>query len=74
MGLYSFEDALTAAAENLVQSGLAFAQIRDRRLWIEFQSFEAYCRAKWEYGRRYADQLIAAVQLFTQLIAICSQR
>ena len=70
MDLYAFAEVLKTVCENVVEAGLALRQIRDRRHWIEFPSIEAYCREKWEYGRRYADRLIAAAQLFTQLRAI----
>ena len=34
-----------------VDVGLAFARIRDYRLYrIEFPTFEAYCQQKWQYG------------------------
>jgi hypothetical protein len=40
---------------------LALAEIRDDELFIdEFDSFEAYCREKWQYGKRYAERLMAA--------------
>ena len=45
---------LKTASEHFVEAGLALGQIRDRRLWIEFPSFDAYCRAKWQLGRDYA--------------------
>jgi hypothetical protein len=34
----------------------------------EFDSFEAYCRIQWEYGRNYVDRLISAAQVFKQLV------
>lgn len=56
-----------------VEVGLALAEIRDQRLYrIDFLSFEAYCHAMWEYGRRYVDQMINAAQLFRDLRANCS--
>jgi hypothetical protein len=54
--------------------GLALARIRDGRLYrMDYDSFEAYCQAKWEYGRRYVDQLISAAQMVRQLRASSSQ-
>jgi hypothetical protein len=51
---------------NFVQVGMALARIKELRLYrIEFQRFEPYCQPKWQYGRRYANQLISAAQLFT---------
>jgi len=58
-----------------VQVGLALATIRDRRLYRqEFTTFEEYCRSRWEYGRRYINQLISAAQVFTSLGANGSQK
>ena len=43
---------------------MALAQIRERRLYrIEFQTFEAYCQAKWHCSRQKANRLIAATKL-----------
>src|ERR1051326_4926214 len=54
-----------------IQVGLALATVRDRRLYRgQFGNFQEYCRYRWDYGRRYVDQLIAAAQLFTHLRAI----
>jgi len=48
MDLYACEEVLTAATENFVEAGLALGPNPRPRLYrIEFQSFEAYCRAKW---------------------------
>jgi hypothetical protein len=59
--------------ENFVQVGLAFAQIRKDRLYKEeYDSFETYCQAKWQYGRRYVNRLISAAELVTYLGTNCS--
>jgi hypothetical protein len=53
---------------------LALATIRDKLYFqSQFASFPDYCRAKWDYTRRYADMLIAAAQAFTYLRTNCSQ-
>ena len=46
---YQTCQAIVAMGSNsFVDVGLAFAQIRDRRLYrVEFPSFEACCQAKW---------------------------
>jgi len=41
---------------------------------VEYQSFDAYCRGKWQYSRRQVDSLIAAAQLFNHLRTISSQQ
>jgi hypothetical protein len=66
--LYACEEVVRAGWYTFVQVGLALAQIRDQRLYrLEFDSFEAYCQVKWQYGRRYVNQLISAAQVFTYL-------
>src|SRR6187399_1513443 len=41
--------------------GLAFARIRDGRLYrVEFETFDDYCRQKWQYRRDYVDRIISA--------------
>src|ERR1051326_3770108 len=62
------------ASSNFAQAGLAFGRIRDGELYrMEYKSFDTYCRIKWQYGRDYVDRLIAAAQVFTQLLTICQE-
>jgi hypothetical protein len=59
---------------NFVQVGLAFARIREKRLYrMEYLTFEAYCRQKWQYGRNYVNRLISAAQVFNFLVTACHQ-
>jgi len=39
----------------------------------EYDSFEAYYRVKWQYGRHYVNRLISAAQVFTDLVTIGHQ-
>ena len=72
---YACEDVLETASSTFVQSGLAFARIRDALLYrVDYDSFDVYCREKWQYGRRYVDFLIAAAQIFNQLRTIGSHQ
>jgi hypothetical protein len=74
MDYFACEEVIEGGWASNVQVGLAFATIRDRRLYrAEFRTFDEYCRERWEYGRRYVDQLISAAQVFTYLRANCSQ-
>src|SRR5689334_8308030 len=69
---YSCEAVLEMATTNFVQAGLAFGRIRDLQLYrVDYRSFDVYCREKWQYGRDYVDRLIAAAQVFTQLLTFC---
>jgi hypothetical protein len=71
--LYACEEVVASGWQSFVQVGLALARIRDLGLYrTEFESFPAYCRAKWQYGRRYVNRLISAAQAFTHLGTISS--
>jgi hypothetical protein len=73
--LFACETVIDGGWQTFVQVGLAFAQIRDGRLYKEeFNTFEAYCRVKWEYGRHYINRLISAAQVFTFLVTSCHQK
>ena len=75
-------DALSEAEEGeymgwhtFVDVGLAFARIRDSRLYrVDFDNFEAYCRVKWQYGHNYVDRLISAAQVFRHLMTKSHQK
>ena len=46
---------LAMRCRSFVAVGLTLGKIRDERLYREeFRTFEAYCRAKWQYGPRHA--------------------
>ena len=66
---FACEEVLASGWNTFVQVGLALAQIRDQELYRgEFDSFEAYYRTKWQYGRHYVNRLISAAQVFTHLV------
>ena len=55
--------------------GLAFARIRDSRLCrVEFETFDDYCRQKWQYRRDYVDRISSAALVTTRLLTICQQK
>ena len=64
-------EAIVACGWNtFADVGMALASIRDKELYrVNFTTFEAYCRAKWQYARRYVHHLISAAQLFKHLCA-----
>jgi hypothetical protein len=75
MELLACEAVISTGWSTFVQVGLALARIREGRLYqTGFDSFEAYCQAKWQYGRHYVNRLISAAQVFTHLVTICHQR
>ncbi|MHC1764501.1 MAG: hypothetical protein AB9869_09360 [Verrucomicrobiia bacterium] len=73
---YAACEAIVATGwRNFVQVGLALAEIRRDRLYREeYDSFEAYCREKWQYGRDYVDRLISAAQVFSHLLTNCQHQ
>jgi hypothetical protein len=66
--LSACEEVVRSGCNSVVQMGLALGLIRDLRLGRgKFDSFEAYCQTKWQYGRRYVNQMISAAQVFNHL-------
>jgi hypothetical protein len=50
--------------------GLALMEIRDKRLYkdvLGFETFEAYCKARWDFSRQRAYQLIESVTVKNNL-------
>lgn len=41
-----------------VEVGSTLAEIRDRRLWRDFDTFDTYCRERWGLTKSHAHQLI----------------
>ncbi len=69
--LQACEAVIRRGFQTFYDVGKAFARIRDARLYRDkFDTFEAYCREKWQYGRDYADRLIAAAEIVTHLQTI----
>jgi hypothetical protein len=66
------EEVIRMGWSSFVDAGMALAQIRNARLYRDdYDSFEDYCRDKWQYGRNYVDGMISAAQLFTHLMTNC---
>lgn len=62
--LAELEGIVERGLATFIEVGVALAAIRDRRLYRETHaSFEAYCRARWGRGRRWAYQLIDAAEV-----------
>jgi len=54
-----------------IQVGEALQYIRDNRLYrADFQSFEAYCKTKWGYGKSYCYQIIESAAAAKSVSAI----
>lgn len=57
--------------ETFYEVGKALLEIRDQRLYrAAHGTFEEYCRERWNLGRRYANQVIAAAGVVENLGAI----
>jgi len=52
-----------------VYSGLALTKIRDEKLYLEagHNTFEAYCRGRWQFSRQRAHQLISGAEIAVYL-------
>lgn len=57
--------------ETFVEVGRALAHIRDQRLYrAQYDTFAAYCRQKWQYGKSQAYRLIGAAEALAYLSPI----
>src|SRR6266446_4245588 len=57
--------------ETFVEVGRALARIRDKKLYrSEHDTFEAYCREKWQYAKSHVYRLIGAAEVLTCLSPI----
>jgi len=55
------EATITRGMASFIEVGLALAEIRSSRLYRDtHDTFEAYCKDKWEMDKRYADRVICA--------------
>lgn len=65
--LSRLERIIDRGHETLREVSLAILEIRDRRLYrSEFYTFDSYCRQRWGFSRRYANQLCEAAQLILE--------
>ena len=69
--LESLEKVIESGVESFLATGSALKEIRDQRLYREgFKTFEAYVKARWEFDRSRAYQLIDASDLKADLSTI----
>lgn len=62
--LAAAEAVIAAGIKTFVEVGEALAGIRDQRLYrAAFPTFEDYCRQRWNFGRNYANKVIAAAEM-----------
>jgi hypothetical protein len=57
----SFESVLESSFRRpFYEAGAALKEIRDKKLYRDYGSFEAYCRERWGWSRIHAHRLIEA--------------
>lgn len=62
------EVVIKQGLKTFVEVGQALMMIRDKRLYrAEFGTFEDYCQGKWQLGRRYVNQIVAASEVVSNL-------
>lgn len=67
--LAEHERTIEHGLKSFVEVGVAFAHIRDGRLYREtHRTFEDYVRERWDRGRSYANRLIAAAGIVQELV------
>lgn len=65
------EETIRASMQSFVEVGAALKEIRDARLYrATHDTFEAYCKAKWNLGLNYAYKTIASAQVANHLCTI----
>jgi hypothetical protein len=65
---YSQTEIIPDRPQTLIRRGLAMAQVRDQRLYrAECDTFQEYCRLKWDCGRQSVNRIIRAAKLYSDL-------
>jgi len=68
--LERLEGVITRNLQSFYQVGRALAEIRDRGYYrdvLGFETFEGYCKAKWDFTGRYARTLMASSEVIENL-------
>ena len=60
--LAELEAVIEAGLEKFMEVGVALREIRDGKKYGQ-DTFEDYCKERWDMGRNYANKLIAAVEV-----------
>jgi hypothetical protein len=74
--LEALEEDIGSKTLSFVEVGDDLREIRDQRLYRikNYTNFDVYCEAKWGMPRRYADLLIRAAEVYSNVENNCSQR
>jgi hypothetical protein len=66
--LMEAESQIAAGLDTFYDVAGALYTVRNKKLWREqYVSFEAYCRERWDIGKRYANRLIEAGEVLSNL-------
>lgn len=66
--LKEFENRIETGLKTFREVGNALMSIRDGRLYrSKFKTFEDYCRERWGFARNYANKMIAAAEVVSNL-------
>jgi len=66
--LSELEAVVESGLQAFVSVGLALSEIRNHRLYRErFDTFESYCRERWQFTARRANQLMTAAEIGTMV-------
>jgi hypothetical protein len=71
--LEQLEDIIRKGQHTFVEVGRALMEIRDRGLYrdvLGYETFEAYCKERWDMGRQYAYRMIASAETIKYLSPI----
>lgn len=69
--LASCEEVIAAGLDVFVEVSRALVTIRDERLYRgEYDTFELYCKVRWNWGRNYVNKLIIATEVVDALEAL----
>jgi hypothetical protein len=62
--LQECEAVIETGWHTFVEVGRALTIVREKRLYRDhYETFEAYCRTKWEFSKTHANRLIGAAQV-----------
>lgn len=68
--LEMLEEVIESGLQTFVEVGNALLVVREKQLYrkvLGYQTFEEYCRERWSMGRRYANMIIAASGVVSNL-------
>lgn len=69
--LAEHEQVIEKGLKTFIEVGTALAAIREGRLYrTTHQTFETYCRERWNFNRHRASQLISAVDVVTNVTSV----